>query len=84
MQNTIQKLPNFSNAYLAGGLSKYLEQQKEKTGKEKRFKDLKLEEQEIKNRYIERQYKMQHRYFILALLISLSALCISILSYFKK
>ena len=83
-ENTVKKMSNFSDVFKAGGLKKYLAQQKEKSEKEKRFKDLQLEEQEIKNRYIERQYKMQYKYFIFALIISLLALIVSLLSYLKK
>lgn len=80
----IEKLENFGDVVNTGGLKKYIEKQKYKSEQEKRFKELQLEEQEIKNQYIERQYKMQHRYFILALVISSLALCMSFLAYLKK
>jgi hypothetical protein len=80
----VRKLSKFNDVILSGGIIPYLEKQNQKTEQEARFKKLQLEEQEIKNRYIERQYKMQHRYFILALIISCLALVISFLSYMKK
>ena len=82
--NIVIKTTKFSSVLQAKNIAEFLDKQNESLKRDNEFKNMQLEEQKIKNKYIERQYKMQHMYFILALSISLVALLVASLAYLKK
>jgi hypothetical protein len=80
----IIKLPKFNEVCEAGSIEKYRTKQKEQSELDKEIKGMQHQELSVRVKYVEKQYKDQRNYWITAVLISLLALLISVLSYLKK